>query len=422
MERRILHLRVISFAVAVARVRDPSLGGKPVVVAAGTGPRAVVLAASEEARGDGVIRGLLLSEALRRCRRAVLLPPDPDLYARASAAVASVLARYAPVVEPHPGGRLFADLTGTRRLFGAAMDVAARVQKEVRERFRLPANAGVAVNKLVSGVAARVLRPVGLCDVLPGGEEAFLSPVAVGNLPAVDPEVEGRLLADLNVIRVGQLAALPLASLTMAFGRAGGLLYRQARGVDDAPVRPPSCAVVVEETAPLAEDTNDDASLLSALYGLIERGCRRLRRMGGLAGEAALSARYSDGTQTMRRVPLRPPLDLDFSLFARLRPAFEGAVSRRGRVRSLTLRLSRIDSAPAQMRLFPEMDGDAAGAGRERGDVAFRVQAATGTIWAGERGSPRLDVVRERALVAALDHLRGRYGEEALLCGRALRN
>lgn len=388
MERQILHLRVVSFAVTLARLRDPSLRGRPVLIAMGTGPRSIVLAASEEARGDGVRRGQILPEALRRCHRAAVVAPDPDLSRRASSAVVSVLDRYAPAVEAVPGGRFFADLTGTRRLFGVAVDVGARVQREIRERLRLPANAGVAINKLVSGVAAGVIRPVGLCDVLPGEEEAFLRPVGVGHLPAVDPEVEGRLLSDLNVVRVGQLAALPLPALSAAFGRAGGTLYRQAHGQDDAPVRPPSRAPMVEETTgSLPEDTNDDAALLAALYLLIERGCRRLRSARWVAEESALSARYSDGMTAAKRVPLRPPLDRDLTLFARLRPVFEEVVSRRGRVRSLTLRLSRLGAAPAQMFLFPEMDDDAV-------------------------------TRRERSLLAAMDRIRGKYGERSVLAGR----
>jgi len=401
VERRILSLRIVSFAVAVARVHDPSLAGRPVVVAAGTGPRSIVLAASDEARGDGVRRGLVLPEALKRCRGAIVLNPDPDLYARATACLTSILDRYAPAVEPEAGGRLFADLTGTRRLFGDAVDVAARVQREIRERLRLPANAGVAVNKLVSGVAARVVRPVGLADVVPGGEERFLRPVAVGHLPAVDRGVEGKLLEDLNVARVGQLTAIPLARLEMVFGRAGDLLYRQARGQDDTPVRPPSRAAIIEETTQalppgmFPEDTSDDPALLAALHALVERSCRRLRRMGGLAGEAGLSIRYSDGAAAARRVALRPPLDLDLSLFARLREIFPDVVARRGRVRSMTLRLARIGPVPAQMSLFAE------------GYDAPR------------RPDPALAPARERSLMKALDRIRARYDESAVVSGRA---
>ena len=409
MERRILHFRVISFAVAVARVRDPSLRGKPIVVAAGTGPRAFVLAVSEEARGEGIMRGIALPEALRRCRRAVVLPPDPDLYARASSAIVSLLARFAPAVEPQSGGRFFADVTGTQRLFGPAVDVASRIQKEIRDRLRLPANAGVAVNKLVSGVAAKVLRPVGLCDVLPGEEEIFLRPVAVGNLPAVDPEVEGRLLSDLNVVRVGQLAALPRAHLAVVFGRAGPVLHRQAHGQDDSPVRPPARAIAVEEKAALPEDTNDDAALLASLYVLIERGCRRLRRERWFAGEAEIAVRYSDGIGSSRRVPLRPPLDRDLTMFARVRPVFEEVVARRGRVRSLTLRLGKIGPAPAQLWLFPEWESGWSGNRARERDPRRNDAAPPGLL---------LDEGRERALLEALDRLRGKYGEDVIHAGR----
>jgi DNA polymerase-4 len=383
--RRILHFRIVSFAVTVARVQDASLRGRPVLVASGKGPRSVVLAVSEEARTDGVWQGLPLPEALRRCRQARILAPDPDLYARASGAVTSVLARFTPMVEPVRGGRFFADLTGTHRLFGEAVDVAARIQKEIGEGLRLPANAGVAANKLVSGVAARVLRPVGLCDVPPGQEESFLRPVAVRNLPAVSSGVEGRLLSDLNVIHVGQLAILPVPLLVTVFGRTGILLHRQARGLDEAPVRPPARAPGVEETTPaLPEDTNDDVTLQAALYVLVEKGCRRLRRMGVSAGEAILSARYSDGVATSRRLKLRTPLNRDLSLFHCLRPVFEEVVARRGRVRSMTLRLTRLGATPVQMSLFPEQDPS-----------------------------------RESSLMAALDRLRSRYGESAVFTGRS---
>ena len=88
--------------------------------------------------------------ALKRCPDLVLLPPNPHLYARASRALHEVLRIYAPVIEPRGYGHAFLDLTGTGRLFGPAVDVAARVQREVRERLRLPVSVGIAANKLVS--------------------------------------------------------------------------------------------------------------------------------------------------------------------------------------------------------------------------------------------------------------------------------
>jgi hypothetical protein len=94
-------------------------------------------------------------------------------------------------------------------------------------------------------------------------------------------------------------------------------------------------------------------------------------------------------------VPLRPPIDLDLSLFSRLQAIFTDVVARRGRVRSMALRLSRIGTAPAQMSLFPDHDGSPP-------SIAPR----------------RLDPARERSLMKALDRIRKRYAESAVVSGR----
>jgi DNA polymerase-4 len=54
-ERAIVHLNVADFAVAVERAADPSLQGRPVVVALPGGGRAVVYDMSEEAYQEGEI-------------------------------------------------------------------------------------------------------------------------------------------------------------------------------------------------------------------------------------------------------------------------------------------------------------------------------------------------------------------------------
>jgi DNA polymerase-4 len=42
------------------------------------------------------------------------------------------------------------DVTGTGRLFGPAYDVAAKVQQEILEQYRLDGVAGVGSNKLIA--------------------------------------------------------------------------------------------------------------------------------------------------------------------------------------------------------------------------------------------------------------------------------
>jgi DNA polymerase IV len=356
VERRVAHLKVPCFAVAVERVRDPSLRDRPVAVAAGRSSRAVVVEASPEARAEGVRTGMPLAEARSFCPALTVISPDPDLQQRARAALIQVAGRYSPLVEPHAGGRLDVDLTGTRRLFGAAKDAACRLQKEIAVRLRLPGTLGLSINKLVSGVAARVAPPFGLADVRPGDEAPFLSPLPARILPGVRPEPEGRLLSDLNLRQVAELSALPLPRLLLAFRERGQTLYRQARGLDDSPVRPPCRQPEIHEDETLGEDTNDDGLLLGLLALLVERAGRRLRAAGLEAGTARLAARFADGTGASRRLRLPPLPGDDPSLLALLRPPLEAIASRRTRIRWLGVTLSGLERAARQMRLFAPPD------------------------------------------------------------------
>src|SRR5262249_39197027 len=156
-----------------------------------------------------------------------------------SAAMQEILGRFTPLVEPVGYARAFLDVTGTGRLLGAAVDVADRARREVRDRLRLPASAGVAANKLVSRVAADDGVPrTGLLAVAAGDEAPFLAPLPLSRLPGIGPRI-GRELEDLNILLVGELADLSIAHLVLAFGPTGAALHDRALGIDPTPVRPP---------------------------------------------------------------------------------------------------------------------------------------------------------------------------------------
>jgi DNA polymerase-4 len=408
MDRSILHLDIAAFPVAVERVVDPGLRGRPVAVAPPGSARAPILAVSLEAAHEGVRPGMPVPEALRRCPGLRVLPANEPLYRRAAAAVLGLLGGYSPLVEPAGPGHVFLDLTGTGRLFGAAKDAAARIRREIEARLRLRAAAGVATNKLVSGVAARVIRPDGgLCDVFPGAEAPFLAPLPALLLPAARaPEARERL-EDLSVSRVRDLLALSLPQLRFAFGWRGDRLHRQALGIDDAPVRPPGEAPSVAEEETLAEDSNDEAVVLRAAYRLCERCGARLRRLRARAGRLRLILRYADAVIEGREARLDPPAAADLLLFGAARGLLARVRQRRVRVRWLEARCLDLLRGPRQLDLF----GPEAFAGsRDAGDP--------GAAAAGSPGAAPLRIGAAETLAEAVDRIRGRFGEGAIVAGR----
>src|SRR5882672_9973748 len=299
MSRSVLNVDIAAFPIAVERVIDGGLRGRPVVLAPPGSARAPVLVVSQEAVREGVRAGMPLPVALRRCPGAMVLHPNEALYRRATGAVLALLGGYSPLVEPTAPGQTFLDLTGTSRLFGAAQDVAARIRREIGERLRLRPTVGLATSKLVSRVAARVIRPDGLCDVFPGSEAPFLAPLPVGLLPAARGETGGRL-SDLNIARVADLLRFSQTQLVVAFGAQGGRLRSQALGIDASPVHPPEADAAVVEEETLAEDSNEETPLLRTLFGLCERAGARLRRLEVLAGRLRVTLRHSDDVLARR--------------------------------------------------------------------------------------------------------------------------
>ena len=161
VERTILHINVVNFYVAVARALEPKIIGYPVGVRA-AGSRRVLIDVSSEARDAGVYRGMLLEAAMRRCPDLRVVDPLPAVYNRVEKVLLDQASHLSPLAEVAGPGHLFIDLTGTQRLLGPSVDVADTMRKEIKQSCRFDCAVGVASNRLVSKVATRVIKPIGL--------------------------------------------------------------------------------------------------------------------------------------------------------------------------------------------------------------------------------------------------------------------
>lgn len=411
MEATILHVAIDSFAIQAERLRCPKLIGRPVALAPGDSSRPRVLAVSREARAAGVIPGTPLVLARRLCRDLVPLPPDRDLYAGLADSIRGRLAPYAPFGDGAglPAGRFVLNLTGIARTHDGLRDRAARAGREVERAFGLHPTLGLAATRLVSGIAARVLAPDGeLLDVRSGSEEAFLAPLAARVLPSSRvAAVASRV--DLLALRfVRDIHALTMPQLHAAFGLSAALLWREARGLDTAPLRavePPPTAVA-EET--LATESNDYRALTLRMARLAIEVGTGLRKRRVAAHRLAVKVIYADGREGSARATLGTATAEEGRLRSEAIALFDRALTRRVRIRRL--RLEAWEEAPRALQLLmwdEEGEGEGSGSMR-RGFAACELPPPSSSP-----SSSQFD--RRGALAAALHGIRTKLGTEAVV-------
>jgi DNA polymerase-4 len=310
----ILHVDMDAFFAAVEQRDRPELRGRPVIVGGGPAGRAVVCAASYEARPFGVHSAMPVAQAARLCPQAAVLPLRIDHYRAVAREVRDVLLAFTPVVEPLSLDEAFLDVRGCEGLFGPAPRIAGQVKARVKAETGLTASVGVASNKFLAKLASDLGKPDGLVVVEPQTAAAFLAPLPVGRVWGVGAKGERRLQA-LGVRTVGELAALPGQVLIDHFGESGRQLHELAHGRDPRPVVPDRLAKSVSTETTFATDIGDRAVLRGWLLSLAEELGERLRRLGARARTVELKVRSADFQTRSRSQTLADPSDLTESLW-----------------------------------------------------------------------------------------------------------
>jgi DNA polymerase-4 len=350
-EATILHVDMDAFFVSVELLERPELRGKPVVVGGRPDQRGVVSAASYEARKFGIHSAMPLRTAAKLCPHAIFLDGHHQKYGEWSDRVASILARFSPVVEMVSIDEAYLDLAGTERLYGPPLAAADKLLRSITEATRLPCSAGLASTRLVAKVSSDQAKPKGLLWIPPGREAQFLAPLPVRKIPGIG-EVTERALGALGIQFVHQLAGMELEKLEKVFGRWGQALYRKARGGDAYEFVLDAEAKSISHNHTFGEDTDDVAILESMLSHLSQKACKRLREAGLAARTLTLTIRYQ-GFDTYTRSKTPPALlQFDADAFAIFLSLFREHRDRRRKVRLLGVAFSGLTHGGEQLDLL----------------------------------------------------------------------
>lgn len=382
-----------AFYASVSLLSNPELRGTPVIVG-GAGTRGVVLSATYEARRYGIRAGMPMARARRLCPHGTVLPPDHVRYAEVSAGVMEIFRSVTPLVEPLSLDEAFLDVAGAGRRLGDPVHIAHDLRDRICDEQGITASVGVAASKFVAKLASTRSKPDGLLVVRPDEVISFLHPLPVGAVWGVGEHTE-EIVLRLGLRTVGDLAAIPRATLQRALGRsAGAHLHALSWGIDDRPVVPvvPDRSMGAEET--FATDVDDADLILRELLRLCERTASRLRGRGLVGRTVTIKVRFADFTTITRSRTRIEVTDVGQEIYATARELFLALGLDRARVRLVGVRVEGlVDAATTPHQLLldaPEKGWREAEQAVDRAVSRFGSRALRPAVLVGSRrpGAP----------------------------------
>ncbi len=389
VNRKILHLDLDAFFCAVEELRNPDLRGKAFAVGGRPNERGVVSSCSYPARQCGVHSAMPTARALKLCPSLILVTPEHHAYHEASLQVMEILNQLTPLVEQISIDEAFMDVSDLPQ---SGLELARSLQASIFQKTGLPCSIGVSTNKLVAKIATNIGKsshraptpPLAILVVPPGEEAAFLAPLPVRELWGVGPKMSARLV-ELGITTIGELARMPEAWMVKQFGKWGYEMAQHARGIDDRPIELVREAKSISQEVTFDRDVADQKRLEDTLQEMSTQVAYRLRKESLTGSTVRIKLRWPDFSTHTRQLTLQQPTDQDGIIYNVARQLFHSLWQPGLAVRLLGVGVSGLATQVYQMSLFD--------------------------------GSNE----KERRLLAALDSLRQRYGEEAVQRGRTVR-
>jgi nucleotidyltransferase/DNA polymerase involved in DNA repair len=341
---------VPAYKIAVARLREPALRGRPLIVVNRL-ERGHALQVDEAAYELGARAGMTLVQAGACAREAAIAVDDPARCRALWERALDALDAASPLVEDAGDGNAFLEMRGIahERNWLASVREAFASDPELAG---LPLRVALAPGKFTALAAARVRDGA---VVRTGEERAFTAPLPLHFLDLDRTTLERLEL--FGVANLGALAALPHGPFVRRFGPEAARWHARASGTDDEPLVPRVRHITIDRSL-FGEGTAErEDQLLFALRTLVARVAEDVAFLGKRCGALRLEIECEDGDKILLENVLAQPTAQTATLFDLLRARLEGTVLR-SPVVGLRLAAERLEEGGTELFLFSGRDPD----------------------------------------------------------------
>jgi len=381
----IAHMDCDAFYASVEKRDNPELADKPVII--GGGRRGVVSTACYIARIKGVRSAMPMFQAIKLCPEAVVVRGRMEVYVEVSRTVRALMEELTPEVEPLSLDEAFMDLTGTARLHGAPPAVMlARLVKRMRDEIGITGSIGLSHNKFLAKIASDLDKPQGFAVIGAAETDAFLQDKPVRMIFGIGPAGQDAL-ETAGIRTFADLRRWDRADLGARFGSMGDRLWHLSRGQDPRKVSSRTPVKSISNETTFHDDTADGDVLDGHIWRLAEKVSDRAKAKGIAGRVVTLKLKTAEFALITRRLSLGDATQMADRIYRTAKGLYDAA-GVRGPFRLLGVGISDLEPAEGADRTADLLDPDA---------------------------GKRADAER------ATDKIRARFGEGAILKGRALR-
>ncbi|UJF32157.1 DNA polymerase IV [Paenibacillus hexagrammi] len=373
------HQRVImladcqSFYASVEKAANPQYANKPLVVAGDPERRSgIVLAACPMAKKYGVTTAERVGEAIAKCPDLIVIKPRMQTYIEISMQITEIYRSYSDLVEPYSIDEQFIDVTGSQRIFGDPLTIAAAIQERVWNETRVKTRLGISFSKVTAKMACDNFAKKsdsGLFTLTKEGMTQKLWPLDIGKLFMVG----SRMMAHFHTMglpTIGALAQTPLGKLKEMMRRKfrkncdidAELYWRIANGIDDSPVSPYTHSEAPKSighqmTLPRDYATLDEIKVvLLELSELVCLRCRSLKYMGSVVSVGCQGADFDRPTGFYRQMKIPDPTNVTNHVYKAVVQLFQQHWDGLP-VRKVAVGISQLSSEESyQLTMFEERD------------------------------------------------------------------
>ena len=360
MDRVVFHIDCNKFFASVECLHRPEIRECPVAVGGSVERRhGIVLTANQIAAKYGVKTAEPIWQAVAKCPKLVVVPPNYPLYVRFSGLVKGICKEYTDKVESFGLDESWLDVTDNVKDISEGEALAHSIRERIKAELGITVSIGVSWNKVFSKLGSDYKKPDAVTVFSRENFKEKIYPLSCRDLLYVGPATEKKLKAR-GIFTIGDIAASDPDILCSFLGKNGYMLYAFATGLEDSPVKDVLHEKGVKSvgnsvTAPRDLVSFEDIKLTFTV--LCETVARRLRDQGLRAGKVGISVRDSGLNVFTRQTGLTSPSSSADTLVAAAMKLFTSDMNEPFKVRSIGICAYDLCSADrsVQLDLFGEV-------------------------------------------------------------------